>query len=301
MTTAPTTKVATCPNPKLTSKRAWPLEKRQALALGRVVQIQDHDDNYITDIPFRLFKAASAQPGLVTNSKISKIVVPEHVSHNGVIDLVARMKMFTTTADDIVAMNDTTRDLELCAAAEALGMDEYTQNLFNVYFARVNSKIPDAKNINAITAAHTPCGNSLFNRMAYHISDKLWNDDFPMSEAFQQHYLPTNPRLSDAINAWFAQWEAEALRRAQREERHHQREERRRQKKEYEQRAIERQDRLEKDRKDKNAQVQAALKDQGEKEAKVKASMLEKKRTGQKMNAAEARAHYKTFSKHVSI
>jgi hypothetical protein len=276
------TSTTTNKTPMLSAKRAWPFKARLALCNGPKIEIAD-SKGVITTMPAPLFATASAQHDLV---KEGKVIVPDEIGSQGVYQFVQRMKLFAQSATNpgpIVATGDTARDLQMCSAAEALGMKAYTQGVFNLYFARVNSIIPTMANIAAIGSVRTPCGDKIYKQMAYHIADKMWNGTFETMEAFTRDYLPTNPRLEAAINEVIAMKSAAVTRQEKYEARQAQRQEWARVAAEKEQRA--------KEWKNKNAAIEkekklAARKKQAEEDAKWKVvgeSYRTKKRTGVKL------------------
>ena len=274
-----TTKKST---PMLTVKRAWPFKARLALCGGPKIEIAN-SKGVITTIPGLLFDTASAQHDLVQDGKV---MVPDEIGTQGVMQFKQRMMLFTqsvTHPGPIVATGDTVCDLQMCSAAEALGMKAYTQGVFNLYFARVNSIIPTMANIAAIGSVRTPCGDKIFKQMAYHIADKMWNGTFETAEAFQRQYLPTNPRLEAAIYDFIATKQAAVQRQEKYEMRQEQRAEWARVAAEKQQRAKAWEAKKAVTEKEKKL---AARKKQAEEDAKWKAvgeTYRTKKRTGVKV------------------
>ncbi|KAF1842943.1 uncharacterized protein K460DRAFT_287535 [Cucurbitaria berberidis CBS 394.84] len=162
-------------------------------------------------MPLALFQAVSSKPELLVAGQVT---VPEYVDLGTVKFLIGCINLLPSLprVNELAATNDTFRDVCLCSAADALGMGTFTQRIFDTYFKRVNSVVPNAANINAITSIRTPQGNKLFGQIAYTIAKKLWEKNFENGDDFKTHYLPTNPRLGTAIDEWFSKFELKAAR-----------------------------------------------------------------------------------------
>ena len=276
---------------------------RAHLAQGPLVRFIDHQSQIIFEgenlvqMPLALFKAISSKPELVT---LRQITIPEHINVAAVKFLIGRMNLLPSLPQvtDLASTNDTFRDVHLCSAADALGMGTVTQRIFDTYFKRVSTVVPNAANIDAITSIRTPQGDKLFGQMAFTIAKKLWNKELENGEDFKQHYLPTNPRMTAAIAEWEPKLKLKAARQADFEKRKAARLARERKVAEAErinkeQAAIKKENYLAA-KKEKNV---AAMKKKTEEEAKEKAagiSYREKKRNGVKVfTFAEARYAYK--------
>jgi hypothetical protein len=104
-------------------------------------------------------------------------------------------------------------------------MGSWTQVLFNKFFSRVNSAIPDKTILKIITdVSSNPTGQKLFKQTTYTIAKKIYDESFKSREAFQQYYLPTNPILSESVYRWLGSFEAKVRRDAQFQEREAKRE-----------------------------------------------------------------------------
>jgi hypothetical protein len=225
--------------------------RRKTLVSGKKVQFVDPlgrlimSGKHVLEMPIALFKAVSGKHDLVVNGKIE---VPEGIN----IDAAKRVVKLTlelpsskrvyqfqkyvvknAQGQPIKDAEDPFQDLQLCCAADAFGMSSFTQGIFNSFFSRVNSTVPSKVIIDMITATHNPTGDKLFKQMAYTIAKKLYEKTFTTGDMFEQHYLPTNPRLSEAIYDFIAKFEKRTIRDAAYQERVAKREERQRRNKEY--------------------------------------------------------------------
>jgi hypothetical protein len=211
--------------------------RRKTLVSGKRVQFVDPlgklilSGKHVLELPIALFKAVSGKHDLVVDGKI---VVPEGISiaaAKRVVKLISELpfskrvyqfqKFVVKNAQGqpIKDAEDPFQDLQLCCAADAFGMSSFTQGIFNSFFSRVNSTVPSKVIIDMITATHNPTGNKLFKQMAYTIAKKLYEKTFTTGDMFEEHYLPTNPRLSEAIYDFIAKFEERSIRDAAYQER----------------------------------------------------------------------------------
>ncbi|CAO2653340.1 Nn.00g027510.m01.CDS01 [Neocucurbitaria sp. VM-36] len=279
--------------------RTLGLRHRAWLVHGTVVDFVDNqgqgimEGSKVLQMPRPLFEAVSSKPELVVEGKIA-IAADLHIP--SVKFLVACMNSLVSRprVNDLSIRNDTFRDVQLCSAADALGMGTFTQRIFDTYFKRFNSVVPTAANIDAITSIRTHQGNKLFSQMAHTIAKKLWENEFKNGEGFKQHYLPSNPRLADAISEWMAKFEQKATRQADYEKRQAARLERERKAAEADQRNKERLAEAAALKKGKELAIAKKLAEQEAKEKVAGASYREKKRNGVKVfTFAEARYAWK--------
>ncbi|KAG9191310.1 hypothetical protein G6011_09398 [Alternaria panax] len=210
---------------------------RKTLVSGDKIRFVDYlgkvivSGKQVLEIPVVLFKAVSAKHNLVVEGKI---VVPKSINIDAVKRVVTlvlelpvskRVYQFQKhTVKDvqgqpIKGVEDPFKDLHLCCAAEAFGMGSFTQDIFNSLFSRVNTIVPPKVIIDMITATHNPTGDKLFKQMSHTIAKKLYEDTFTTGDKFEQYYLPTNPRLSEAIHHFIAKFEERAIRDAAYQER----------------------------------------------------------------------------------
>ena len=225
--------------------------RRKTLVSGKKVQFVDPlgkvimSGKHVLEMPIALFKAVSGKHDLVVNDKIE---VPEGINIDAakrvvklILELPSSKRVYqfqkyvvkNAQGQPIKDAEDPFQDLQLCCAADAFGMSSFTQGIFNSFFSRVNSTVPSKVIIDMITATHNPTGDKLFKQMAYTIAKKLYEKTFTTGDMFEQHYLPTNPRLSEAIYDFIAKFEKRKIRDAAYQERVAKREERQRRNKEY--------------------------------------------------------------------
>ncbi|OWY53019.1 hypothetical protein AALT_g3384 [Alternaria alternata] len=225
--------------------------RRKTLVSGKKVQFVDPlgkvimSGKHVLEMPIALFKAVSGKHDLVVNDKIE---VPEGINIDAAkrvikltLELPSSKRVYqlqkyvvkNAQGQPIKDAEDPFQDLQLCCPADAFGMSSFTQGIFNSFFSRVNSTVPSKVIIDMITATHNPTGDKLFKQMAYTIAKKLYEKTFTTGDMFEQHYLPTNPRFSEAIYDFIAKFEERKIRDAAYQERVAKREERQRRNKEY--------------------------------------------------------------------
>lgn len=225
--------------------------RRKILVYGKKVQFVDPlgkvimSGKHVLEMPIALFKAVSGKHDLVVNGNTE---VPEGINLEAaksvvklILELPSSKRVYqfqkyvvkNVQGQPIKDAEDPFQDLQICCAADAFGMSSFTQGIFNSFFSRVNSTVPSKVIIDMITATHNPTGDKLFKQMAYTIAKKLYEKTFTTGDMFEQHYLPTNPRLSEAIYDFIAKFEERKIRDAAYQERVAKREERQRRNKEY--------------------------------------------------------------------
>jgi hypothetical protein len=225
--------------------------RRKTLVSGKKVQFVDSlgklimSGKHVLEMPMALFKAVSGKHDLVVNGKIE---VPEGINIDAakrvvklILELPSSKRVYqfqkyvvkNAQGQPIKDAEDPFQDLQICCAADAFGMSSFAQGIFNSFFSRVNSTVPSKVIIDMITTTHNPTGDKLFKQMAYTIAKKLYEKTFTTGDMFEQHYLPTNPRLSEAIHDFIAKFEERTIRDAAYRERVAKREERQRRNKEY--------------------------------------------------------------------
>ncbi|RYO36208.1 hypothetical protein AA0111_g2829 [Alternaria arborescens] len=225
--------------------------RRKTLVSGKKVQFVDPlgklimSGKHVLEMPIALFKAVSGKHDLMVNGKIEVLEGINIDAAKRVVELILelpsskRVYQFqkyvvkNAQGQPIKDAEDPFQDLQLCCAADAFGMSSFSQGIFNSFFSRVNSTVPSKVIIDMITATHNPTGDKLFKQMAYTIAKKLYEKTFTTGDMFEQHYLPTNPRLSEAIYDFIAKFEERRIRDAAYQERVAKREERQRRNKEY--------------------------------------------------------------------
>jgi hypothetical protein len=266
------------------------------LIQGKLITIVDSLGTKLMDFPLALFNAASTHEDLVVNDEI---VIPANINVEQAKRFLFLMMKVTSAPDFCLlgATENTYIDLHFHSAAEYLGMGSFTQKIFDLYFKRVNQQVPAVANIEAIDAVRTPPGDKIFKQMSYQIAVKYFEDKIPNRASFEM-YLLANERLHAAVAETVARKEVASQRQHQHEmstiafkEREHKREEKARLAEERLQHAdgVRAQKKL----------ARENLEERKNKEIAVRQSMLEKKRTCQKMSIEEARAHEKLFGKAV--
>ncbi|CAI9637006.1 hypothetical protein GT037_004120 [Alternaria burnsii] len=178
---------------------------RKLLATGPKAQIIDSEGNVVTDIPVALFRATSTKKEMVagTNGTGPCIIkLPTNLEVQPVKDLIKHFIDLTTWnkfARDLHPYQSTYWDLQMCSAADFLGMHVYTQHLFNWYWARISSgSLPDYADIDAISAVQTPVGDSIFRKVVNAIARLDFEGQIPDPYDYRV-YLKTNERFGVAV------------------------------------------------------------------------------------------------------
>ncbi|KAH7070693.1 hypothetical protein BKA63DRAFT_83135 [Paraphoma chrysanthemicola] len=264
---------------------------------GPLIDIVDHNGNNVTSIPYALFQAASNRLDLIVNNIIT---IPDIYSLEQVRRLVFLMFKVPAASyvGDLAPTENTFVDIHFHSAAEYLGMGDFTQSIFDLYFKRVNKTVSSVANIEAIGAVRTPPGDKIYKQMAYNIGVRYGEDKIANRADFEA-YLRTNARLEQAVvevvtrnqairereqfkllSHWgFLEREAKRTGMVERE-------------KVKEQRTYA-------EVKEKSA-MRTSREEKAKKDAEVKASMLEKRQRGIKLNLEEARAYEKQFGRHIA-
>ncbi|KAF1938549.1 hypothetical protein EJ02DRAFT_446727 [Clathrospora elynae] len=176
--------------------------KRKLLAKGPLVRIVDAEDNHVINMPIPLFRATSIkeQQLLATGSNTIKLLVGLDVQM--VKDLVQHLKDVTTCnphAKDIRSYKSTYRDIQICSAADTLGMTLYTQHIFNWYWAHLGTcQLPGYDDIDAFTAIETPIGDNIFRKAVTLMAKLDLEGRIPDPEDYAA-YLATNERFRIAV------------------------------------------------------------------------------------------------------
>jgi hypothetical protein len=277
--------------------RSVSIQDRTRLTQGKLIEVWDYRGTKIGEIPLAPFNAASTQKDRVIDDKIT---FPQEYDVEQVQRSLSKMLIIakSTSNVELAPSNVVGVDLHLHSVAKWLGMDSFTQKIFDAYFKSVNKMIPTQATIEAIQLVHTPPGDKIFKQMAYNFATQYFEDKMGNREAFES-YLETNERLKEAVMDVVYRKEMAVKVKAQKEASDlafHARERRRQEKgkydvketKLYEARQIEKSSEL--------AKREERLK----KEADVCKSMLEKKRMVLKLDPDKARAHETLFGKAVA-
>ncbi|KAF2024970.1 hypothetical protein EK21DRAFT_117297 [Setomelanomma holmii] len=182
---------------------------------------------------------------------------------------------------DLLPTEDTHVDLHFHSAAEYLGMGSFTQNIFDLYFKRVINTVPTVTDVEAIGSVRTPPGDKIYKQMAYNTGIKYYENKIANRADFERYLRGSYKQMSQA-----ALQEREAKRAAKAKPDAHIEHELEQRAWKFQSQKQEKQDKLEQRKK---------------KGAEVKASMLEKRRLGQKLNAEEARAYEKLYGRRVLV
>ena len=133
----------------------------------------------------------------------SIIKLPANLEVQVVKDIIQHFKDLTTWnkfAKDLRSYRSTYRDIQLCSAADFLGMTAYTQHIFNWYWARLSSGyIPDYADIDAISAARTPLRDDIFRKIVNAIAKLDREGKIPDPEDYEA-YLKANERFGVAVD-----------------------------------------------------------------------------------------------------
>ncbi|KAG9191308.1 hypothetical protein G6011_09396 [Alternaria panax] len=159
---------------------------RKLLSKGPKVQIIDHEGSFITDMPIALFRATSTKEmvaGTLGSPSRESSSLPQ-------TSIISR---------DLHSYRATYWDLQLCSAADFLGMNVYTQHLFNWYWARLSSSyLPDYADIDAISAIQTPVGDTFFRKVMNGMAKLDHERQTPYPQDFEA-YSKSNGRFGLAV------------------------------------------------------------------------------------------------------
>lgn len=268
---------------------------RSKLTEGKLIQVVNSKGEKIMDFPLALFTAASTKKEVVVDDKI---VLASNLSTEQATRLFELLLQISKAGcvRDFPAIERTREDLEFHSVAEALGLESFTQRIFDLYFKRVNTSVASVPNIEAIGAVRTPPGDKIYKQMAWTIANRYYDNILPGRAAFEK-YLATNNRLRAAVDEVVACNKAADARAAQQAQNHAAFLERERFRQEKALAEAERTKAWETALRAQQKAEKAKFAERKEKEMTVRKSMLEKKRAGQKLNAEKARAHERLFGK----
>jgi hypothetical protein len=178
---------------------------RKLLAKGPKVQIVDSEGKFVIDMPLPLFRATSTKKEMVAGTPGSipgKIELPGNLEIKPVKDMIQHFNNLTTWnkfAKDLQSYQSAYWDIQLCSAADFLGMIPYTQHIFNWYWARISSGyLPDYADIDAISAVQSPLGDNVFRKVVNSIAKMDHEGQIPDPEDYEA-YLETNERFGIAV------------------------------------------------------------------------------------------------------
>ncbi|KAH7082393.1 hypothetical protein FB567DRAFT_562180 [Paraphoma chrysanthemicola] len=270
---------------------------RILLTQGPLIDIIDHNGNNVTSIPYALFQAASNRLDLIFNDIIT---IPDIYNLDQVKRLVFLMLKVPTASyvGDLAPTENTFVDIHFHSAAEYLGMGDFTQTIFDLYFKRVNNTVPSVANIESIGAVRTPPGDKIYKQMAYNIGVRYFEDKIANRADFEA-YLCRNPRLDQAVAEVVTRKQAIREREEFKFLSHQGFLEREAKRADWAEREKAWEQRTYAEAKEKNA-VRTSREEKAKKDAEVRASMLEKRQRGIKLNPEEARAYEKQFGRHIA-
>ncbi|KAI4614478.1 hypothetical protein J4E83_007132 [Alternaria metachromatica] len=183
--------------------RDWPFADRKRLEseYDRIEVFIDAE--LITTISKPLFRAAS--------TKTSEVLVDDTVMLPAAVDADAVSRLIKYI-EDIVA-NPTksppfvlclpmTTSLDVCAAASALGMDKYVDDLYAQCEDLLRTSLPSWATIEAITsyATITPHFPRLFRIMIAGLAKRVWNETASNVEVFQIQLTPVLEKAVAKVN-----------------------------------------------------------------------------------------------------
>lgn len=278
---------------------------RMELTSGKLIDILNWEGKKIMDFPLALFNVASIKPELVIGDQVT---LPSDLDVKIACYFLSQMmKVPPMSFVCYLGWSEITYDdIMFHSTAEALGMGSFTQNIFSLYFKRVNTTVPSIANIEAIGRVRTPPGDKMYKQMAYNIGVKHFDGKIENRAAFEA-YLQTNPRLAAAVSETVDRESKAAAKYETREKGKAKFEERELKRQEKEFRATEQQARNDAKQQARNQAEQqerenllAKAEERRHMERAVRESMLEKKRSGKKMTPLEAIAHEKLFGRHMA-
>jgi hypothetical protein len=177
---------------------------RCLLGKGPKVQIVDSEDNPVTEMSIALFRAISTKKEMVAGPDPVVIKLPANLEVRMVQDLIEHFKNITSWnkyAKDLRPYEapGTYEDIQLCSAADYLGMMMYTQHIFNRYWALLRSeRLPAYTDIDAFTAVQTPLGDNLFRKVVNTLAKLDLENKIPDPEDYNV-YLESNERFAHAV------------------------------------------------------------------------------------------------------
>ena len=176
---------------------------RRVLATGPKVQIVDSKNAPVAEMPVALFRAVSIKKEMVAGSD-PVIKLPAKLDVRMVQDLIKHFNEITTFkkfAKELhpYAAPGTYEDIQLCSAADHLGMMAYTQRIFNRYWALIRAeRLPEYSDIDAFSTVQTPMGENLFRKVVTKLAQAELDGKIPDQEDYAA-YLEHNERFGLAV------------------------------------------------------------------------------------------------------
>jgi hypothetical protein len=179
-----------------------PFSDRKLLTKGPVIDLVDADGNFIVNMPLALFRATSSKRDELLPKSATTIKLPAGINPDIAKDLIQHLNDIastTTYAKDIPSHELTYEDMQLCSAADALGMGIYTQHIFNWYWVRLNAgHLPGYGDISAFSAVKTPTCNRIFRKAVNVLAKLSFDGQIPDPENFES-YLAVEERVRIAV------------------------------------------------------------------------------------------------------
>ncbi|KAI4619297.1 uncharacterized protein J4E87_007547 [Alternaria ethzedia] len=176
---------------------------RRVLATGPKVQIVDSKNAPVAEMPIALFRAVSDKKEMVAGPD-PVIKLPAELEVRMVKDLILHFNEITTFkkfAKEIrpYGAPGAYEDLQLCSAADYLGMMAYTQRIFNRYWALIRAeRLPEYSDIDAFSTVQTPMGENLFRKVVTKLAQAELDGKIPDPEDYAA-YLVHNERFGLAV------------------------------------------------------------------------------------------------------
>ncbi|KAH6876154.1 hypothetical protein BKA58DRAFT_419513 [Alternaria rosae] len=177
---------------------------RKVLARGPKVQIVDSENAPVAEMPIALFRAISIKKEMVAGSDPLVIKLPAELEVRMVQDLILHFNEITTWKKYAKELRPyeapgTYEDIQLCSAAEYLGMMLYTQQIFNRYWALIRSeRLPEYSDIDAFSAVQTPLGENIFRKVVNKLTQLDVEGKIPDPKDYAL-YLEHNERFGRAV------------------------------------------------------------------------------------------------------
>ncbi|KAI4630211.1 hypothetical protein J4E80_001144 [Alternaria sp. BMP 0032] len=176
---------------------------RMVLAKGPKVKIVDSEDTPVAELPVALFRAISVKKEMVAGPD-PVIKLPAGLDVRMVQDLIKHFNEITTFKKYAKELHPyqapgTYEDLQLCSAADYLGMMAYTQRIFNRYWALIRAeRLPEYSDIDAFSIIQTPIGENLFRKVVTKLAQAELDGKIPDPEDYAA-YLEHNERFGLAV------------------------------------------------------------------------------------------------------
>jgi len=176
---------------------------RKVLAKGPKVKIIDSEDQPVAEIPIALFRAISTKKEMVAGPN-PVIKLPAGYEVPMVQDLIKHFNNITTWSKFAKEIHPyeapgTYENIQLCSAAEYLGMKLYTQHIFNRYWALIRGeRLPEYADIDSFSAVQTPIGENIFRKVVNKLAQLDLEGKIPDPEDYAL-YLEQNERFGLAV------------------------------------------------------------------------------------------------------